>query len=156
MSEVSIAGMSKAVVLAALYNASRPQGLGFTAYDPTPMSEETAQAFLDEGAFRFDYLYGRVLKVDLSGDTFDPWGYDRDNGEGKAATVVRAAMSGDANGPLIAQTHRQGKTAAAEEVFEHALDRTVQTQDGGVASLRLGIGEVAEDLSPRVHRALEI
>ena len=33
----------------------------------------------------FDYLYGRVLKVDLKGDDgFEEWLYDRDNGEGAA------------------------------------------------------------------------
>jgi hypothetical protein len=32
----------------------------------------------------FDYYFGRPLKVDLSGDEFDPWLYDRDAGTGAA------------------------------------------------------------------------
>lgn len=32
-----------------------------------------------EKLFSFDYLYGRVLKVDLSGDEFEESLYDRDN-----------------------------------------------------------------------------
>ena len=36
----------------------------------------------------FDYLYGRVLKVDLSGDGFDERLYDRDCGEGAAQRAV--------------------------------------------------------------------
>jgi hypothetical protein len=36
----------------------------------------------------FDYLRGRVMKVDLSKDAFDPWLYDRDNGAGAAERAV--------------------------------------------------------------------
>lgn len=152
--DVSIAGLSKAAVLAGLYNASRPQGMGFAQYDPEPMTTEKAQEIIDAGHTYFDYLAGRVMKVDLSGDSFDPWGYDRDNGEGKAATVVRAITDGDVNGPLIQTTHRQGKVAAAEEVFEHALDRTVTRDESGLPTMRLGLGEVADELLPYVHRGL--
>jgi hypothetical protein len=34
------------------------------------------------------YLKGRVMKVDLSGDSFGPWLYDRDNGDGAAERVI--------------------------------------------------------------------
>jgi hypothetical protein len=41
------------------------------------------------GKGTFDYLNGRVLKLDLRDDAeFDPRLYDRDNGEGKAARVI--------------------------------------------------------------------
>ena len=36
----------------------------------------------------FDYLYGRVLKVDLSGDEFDERLYERDNGRDSAARAI--------------------------------------------------------------------
>lgn len=36
---VNINGISKGRVLAELYNASRPLGLGFLHYVPTPMTE---------------------------------------------------------------------------------------------------------------------
>ena len=36
----------------------------------------------------FDYLHGRVLKVELSGDEFDERLYDRDCGEGAAQRAV--------------------------------------------------------------------
>lgn len=39
---MDISGLSKASVLAALYNAARPQGMGFLQYDPKPMSEADA------------------------------------------------------------------------------------------------------------------
>ena len=37
----------------------------------------------------FDYLKGRVMKVDLSEDDgFEEWLYDRDNGEGAAQSAL--------------------------------------------------------------------
>ena len=85
---INIANMNKAEVLAALYNASKPQGMGYLQYDPKPMTTEEAQRLLDEGFTYFDYLKGRVMKVDLSGDEFDPWLYDRDLGEGAAERAL--------------------------------------------------------------------
>lgn len=59
---ISLVGLDKADVLATLYNASRPQGLGFMWYDPQPMTHEEAQAILDQGHTYFDYLKGRVIE----------------------------------------------------------------------------------------------
>lgn len=78
----------KAAVLAALYNSSQPLGLGLLQFDPQPMTESEAQALLDSGQTYFDYLKGRVMKVDLSGDTLDPRLYDRDNGPGAAEQAI--------------------------------------------------------------------
>lgn len=95
---VDITGLDKADVLAALYNASRPLGMGFLHYTPGGMPHEQAVALIGErepyGSY-FDYVQGRVIKVNLSGDSFDPWLYDRDNGYGaaeRAIASVRAEM----------------------------------------------------------------
>lgn len=86
---INIAGKDKAVILAALYNHSQPVGLGFLNYRPEDMTVEEAQAFLDKSyKMSFDYLYGRIIKVKLSEDSFDPWLYDRDNGEGAAERAL--------------------------------------------------------------------
>ena len=37
----------------------------------------------------FDYLYGKVMKVDLSKDSFNPFLYDRDNFPGAALQIIR-------------------------------------------------------------------
>ena len=84
---IDITGRDKADVLACLYNASRPQGLGILHLDPTPMTKDEARKIL-ETATRFDYLKGRVMKVDLSGDELNPRLYDRDNGDGAAAKAL--------------------------------------------------------------------
>lgn len=84
---INLKGLKKAEVLAALYNASHPQGMGLLHFEPTPMTAEEAESLLKEQTY-FDYLKGRVMKVDLSGNTLDPWLYDRDNGQGAAQRVI--------------------------------------------------------------------
>ena len=85
---IDLKGKNKAEVLAKLYNASRPQGLGFLQYYGKDMTTEEAQDLLDSGNTYFDYLKGRVMKVDLSRDELDPRLYDRDNGQGAAAAAL--------------------------------------------------------------------
>ena len=84
---IDISKLNKAEVLAALYNNSRPLGLGILDYDPTPMLAEEAEILL-QNQQRFDYLKGRVMKVNLSGDSFDEYLYDRDNGPGAAFNAI--------------------------------------------------------------------
>lgn len=80
----------EAKVLAALYNASKPQGMGILHYDPKPMTEEEARALLP-APHGFDYLKGRVMKLEIKDGTLDPWGYDRDNGQGAAKRAIEKA-----------------------------------------------------------------
>lgn len=96
-STVDISGLDKAEVLAALFNASKQQGMGFA--DPTgasKMSIEDAKKYVDNGELYFDYLRGRVMKVDISGNELRTGLYDRDNGEGSAERALlplRSAVS---------------------------------------------------------------
>ena len=89
---IDIRGLSKAAVLAALYNRAKVQDPEFPAGVAMPMEETTAQLILDvlpTGSLYVDYLYGRVIKVDFSSGTeFDERLYDRDNGHGAAAQAI--------------------------------------------------------------------
>jgi len=90
---VNIDGLRPEAVLAALYNNSRPLGLGMLHYDPTDMGEDEARSLLAEDDY-FDYLKGRVMKVRIPGPD-DPQEiqaamYDRDNGPGALAAVVES------------------------------------------------------------------
>ena len=97
MAEIDITGLSRAQVLAALFNASAPQGMGvFQAKrGPQVMDLETAEEITRQYLV-FDYLFGRPLKVNLSGQSFDPQLFDRDNGgNGTAQKIIdqlRAAV----------------------------------------------------------------
>lgn len=88
--EIDITGKPKAAILAALYNASRVQGMRFMQDNPGPMTEAMAEQELEasQGKY-FDYLHGKVMKVNLSKDYIDPWLYDRDNGEGAAHRAIK-------------------------------------------------------------------
>lgn len=87
---VNITGLDRAAVLASLFNNSQQQGLGLlNPHGAQPMTREQAATILAATPHGyFDYLHGRVLKVDLSGDDVDPWLYDRDNGRGALARAV--------------------------------------------------------------------
>lgn len=84
---VDISNKDKAEVLAALYNNSHPHGMGFLQYNPEPMTIEQAREILEQTTY-FDYLAGRVMKIDLKNDTVNTWGYNRDNGNGAAERAI--------------------------------------------------------------------
>jgi len=93
-SMIDISQFEKADVLAALYEFAKPQGMGFLHYTPLSMSRTEAVELLANQTY-FDYLHGRAMKVDLSGDTLNPRLYDRDNGEGiarQAIDILRLAL----------------------------------------------------------------
>lgn len=90
MNYVSIKGMDKAAVLVALHSASRQMWQGFLE---NPLSYAEAVGHL-KLTHKFDYLQGRVLKVDLTGDEFWCDLYDRDNGAGAAARAVARIVEG--------------------------------------------------------------
>lgn len=72
---------SSDLILAKLYNHSRTQGFAaqFAKMDHI-MTEEEASIIIMLSGYRFDYLYGRVMKIDLL--AIDHMLYDRDNGPG--------------------------------------------------------------------------
>lgn len=76
---IDISNKDKAEVLAALYNHSKPIGAGMIQFDPRPISVELARKVLDTMGYRFSYLKGRTMKVDLSGDTVYVGRYNADN-----------------------------------------------------------------------------
>ncbi len=102
MSKINIAGLDKAELFAALYNHAKPLGMGLLHYDPTPLTKESAQKMMEGGddvsrmfpgvragrSLYFDYVKGRPLKIDLSGDEMETSLYNRDQGDGAAERIV--------------------------------------------------------------------
>jgi len=92
MAKVNYEGLTKEQVLMALYNASKPQGLGFLHFTPEDMTEAEAKGMIEErkGDLWFDYVKGRVMKINLNSNdsTFDDCLYDRDNGDGAAQRAI--------------------------------------------------------------------
>lgn len=105
---VDIKGLDPVEVVAALYAASQPLGLGHLHFRPGDLPEEHKASLRDHvehnptEPIQFDYLLGRVMKVSLNpepidesnpeGGThyveFNPTWYDRDNGDGAAQRVI--------------------------------------------------------------------
>lgn len=85
---ICLVGLDKAEVLAALYNSSKQQGMGFLDdRGQAQMTIPEARELLVSQTY-FDYLHGRVMKVDLSRDDLQEVLYDRDNGSGAARRAI--------------------------------------------------------------------
>lgn len=143
---IDIEGKDKADVLAKLYNASRPLGLGIVQAVGDDMTLEEARRVLDSDGTYVDYLNGRVMKVDLSGSVLDPRLYDRDNGQGAADRAINAINWVD-TAPIGEEVTKDAETIAGEAyqiigslaeeagLFNHpsvqrALDYFVNIADG--------------------------
>lgn len=148
---ISLTGLNKGDVLAALYNASRAQGMGFMQYEAKPMTRAEAEQILEKTTY-FDYLKGRVMKVDLSGDELDPRLYDRDNGQGAVQMAIEALKrSGETNPSDIQVAHQVNTLQAAEEVE----DRLGEKSSFRGPVFHLGLDDVAGPLHKKVQEARE-
>lgn len=85
---IDITGIDKAELLVGLYHGTHPVGMGFASNNPSFGVEDAEAAIKGEPSGRLDYVSGRPIKVNITGDSFDPWLYDRDAGEGAAQRVV--------------------------------------------------------------------
>lgn len=84
---MNISKYDKAEILAALFNVAKPLGLGVFHFRPAPMTKEIAKEIL-KGGSDFDYIQGRVMKINLSGNELDTRLYNRDNGKDAAETII--------------------------------------------------------------------
>ncbi len=124
---VSIQGLNKADVLAALYNASQPQGLGFSEYSPYAMKSGEAQKLLEMGTTFFRYVKGRLLKIDIGNNDIDPAQYDFDNGKGAVGQVISILrQTGNVNAIQIQELHYRNLRKAASEFLRylHSTEKT--------------------------------
>ena len=87
---MNIAGLDKAVVLAVLYNGTHQLGLGVLETNgKKQITVEQARVELQNNPkMYFDYLHGRVLKIDLSKDELSTSLYNRDNGIDAAENLL--------------------------------------------------------------------
>ena len=121
---VSIKGLDKAKVLKALYDNSHVQGMGFMHAVPEGVVTVRRCRELLEMNTYYECLFGRVLKVDLSGDEFDERLYDRDCGEGAAQRAVDSVAREQAQKDSGAK-----KEKSTEEKAESAKQAVVKILD---------------------------
>ncbi len=86
---IDITGLDPAEVLAALFNASKTQGIAALFYTPDNMTVESARELMSKSTY-FDYVFGRVMKleINLESTEIDTRLYDRDNGDCAAFDVI--------------------------------------------------------------------
>ena len=167
MAKVSLQGLDKGEVLAALYNASRPLGMGFLHYNPKPMTPEEGAQLVATQTY-FDYLQGRVMKVDLSGDELETWLYNRDNGECAAEKVISELRNNkNVNTATIQEAHKSGVAEGIaavrkemeqdHEVYEADMGEALGTEPIGIKStvFKMGLSDMKEVLEPKVDEALD-
>ncbi|MBU2101166.1 hypothetical protein KKH05_00345 [Patescibacteria group bacterium] len=171
---VDISGLSKAAVLAALWNHSAPSGMGFlqAAFGPEEgMTEEMAQEIIGADAdpdypgprsrrrsqLYFDYLHGRPLKLNLEEDEFDPWGYDRDNGgDGTAQRIIDKLRETSDVDPPEAQVESGVKALLnAHEAMGNVNTLSTLEQGDGFAVLHLGADELGEPLEKAIDAVVD-
>lgn len=84
---VDISGIEKRDLLKALWmNSNSASFFTLSGTSPPDLSEKDIDKAIEKR--RIDYLCGRVIKMDISGDTVDPWNYDRNNGNGSVQKIV--------------------------------------------------------------------
>lgn len=150
---MDIKGLKKSAVLAALYNASKPQGMGFMHYDPKLMTEAEAEKLLSMGT-DFDYLKGRVMKINLSKDEVDTRWYNRDNGSDAAEkAIAELRKSNQVITPVIEATHKASTRAAMDDILSHIHEETTFSVEGGMGIMKLGLSDMAPYLRPAIKRA---
>lgn len=93
---INIRNLSKSQVLKTLVDHAsgigvNPIAAGLAIKLPS-MTMEAAQAEINNNGLTFDYVMGKPIKVDISGDEFNPWLYDRDNGQGMAQKAISALL----------------------------------------------------------------
>lgn len=148
---MNISGFSKPAVLAALYNAAKPQGMGFLHYDPKPMMADEAAELLKHQTY-FDYLKGRVMKIDLKNDEVRTGAYNRDNGQNAAELAVEELkMSGKEDSSVIRAVHHENTLASANQVKQHLGDKGHSSG----ATITMGFADVAHVLGPAVDKAIQ-
>lgn len=96
---INIKGLNKAEVLLALWRGSHSQGISFFGRGEGSFTLEMAEKMVSEltksnHRLYFDYVYGHVIKCDITDDTFDDRLYARDCGEGTSENVIEFVRKG--------------------------------------------------------------
>ncbi len=81
---------NKPAALVALYNHAQTQGMGIYHFTPEDMTIEEATELVGKQTY-FDYVHGRILKVNFREEEPSFAMYNRDNGEGAAEIALMRA-----------------------------------------------------------------
>ncbi|HXV27317.1 MAG TPA: hypothetical protein VD862_04845 [Candidatus Paceibacterota bacterium] len=152
------------ILLAVLYNAAGPRGLGFLKYEPVPMNRDDADRVISERGsdiltdipsmrevfagppyLSLDYVYGRPVKASLRTDRLDPRAYDGKHGRDWAARAIASyRTTGEVNSQEIWEMHVASLETGGREAREWLDEETRLEVIDHQQTLYLGPGEHAE------------
>lgn len=165
---VDIGGLDKAAVLAVLYNAAAPHRMGFlqTEHAPEIMTIEEARQVIEERGhdhhellhsmgvphpgpvYSYTYLYGRPLKVNVSGERLQTDRYDHYHGTGTAAfAIAELRRTGEVCSEAVYAAHVRRLREEVKDVLDNA---------GQYAALEreFGLGDHTDRMMALARRAL--
>lgn len=87
LNKIDISKLDKAKVLQVLYKRASHQGFGYVVDTVDSLSYEQAQKLL-KFTTKFEYLGGRLLKIDLAENTLDTFFYNQSNGAEAAEKAI--------------------------------------------------------------------
>jgi hypothetical protein len=145
--KIDLEEMDKAEVLATLYNAATPFGMGFLEYEAKPMTKDDARNILDKFHEPFDYLKGRAMKIDLSDDMLDPSRYDNYYGAGTALKALMALSKTNQTNPKQVQDMHTDKII---EQAKETLRGTYKITKISDKVIELGLADVSDKLKPKL------
>lgn len=92
---IDISDKDRADVLAALYNASTPVGMGFEQYNPMPWTREIAEYYFEyfakpskDGSIHFKWIMGRPVTCTFAGNLVYVKAYNFENEQGLAQRAI--------------------------------------------------------------------
>lgn len=88
---VNISGIDKGFLLFKAWKAASWNG-----FAPLDMERDEFVRRWRREDDDYDYVCGRPLKVNIAGDTVDPWLFDRENGDGSFLRVVEGIRKDEA------------------------------------------------------------
>lgn len=142
---IDIKGLDKAKVLKALWDHSHVQEKSYLSrqrVDDSGFTIEMAQREIDycKGhRLHYYYVYGHVIKCDITDDEFDPWLYDEACGEGMAQKAINdlrkeeALMNAEYKGAIIqVEIKRSSNNDRIAEIFYEAFKGSQDYKDSNI------------------------
>ena len=145
MELISIKGLDKAKVLKALWDHSHAEGLSrlkLMALDDKGFTLDKAEELIEDQKphrLHFYYVYGHVIKCDITEDYLDPWLYDKACGEGAAQKAINdlrkeeALMNAEYKGTVVqVEIKRSSNNDRIAEIFYEAFKGSQDYKDSNI------------------------
>ena len=138
----------------ALYNASKMQGNSFLGGNGSPMTLSEAEQRIAQN-LDYDYLNGKVMKVNLSKDVVNLWLYDRDNGAGAGLRAINsvcpeAHVVTDEKADELSKAIKES-FVKSDKVFEQAKNANPEQSKGRIDRSKINKPKTKKKPQPKIE-----